>query len=386
MENKRKSYFIIILQSGLLWSALPVMWSYMPAYLDMNGFTAGQVGLLMAVNPIIAMIFQPLLGIQADRTRSKNRMFALLMAGAIMSVFFLPYNRTFILTLIIIMIMSLFQVSLIPISESITLEALEHIHKSYAPSRMAGTICYSASALLLGYLMDIKVHYLFYAVMLIGLVHIGVMFMMPTVSGHQSSENKIRFRALFEDHFLILFYVFSLVAALLMSFFYTFFPIYFLDLGGSSDRLGILFLIGAMSEVPFLLFADRILKRFGNHLILLISMFFIGFRILLLTFVTDPLQIYPIAALNGLAFIVFNYVIAVYINKTVKKELRTTGQTVLALSMGAGRIIGTMLGGILIDSIGLTLTNILSFILSLVAILAFVITISIIKKPKLRLQ
>lgn len=368
------------MQSGLIWSAIPVMWSYLSAYYQESGFSATQIGILMAINPMIAILFQPLLGMKADRAKSKNKIFAVLMAGSIVTTFFLPMNASYMFAFGVIVILSFFQVSLSPISESISLESLEHLNKSYAPSRMAGTLGYSVTAILFGYLMGINTDYLFYAAMLLSLIHIVVILKMPHIKGHQTRESHVPFRILFQDSYLILFFVFSSVAALLMSFYYTFLPIYFLDLGGSSDQLGIVFFISAISEIPFLLFADRIIRKIGNQVALLISMFAIGFRILLLVFVTSPAQIFPIALTNGLAFIVFNYVIAVYINKTVRKELRTTGQTVLAVSMGVGRIIGTLLGGYLIDAIGMDGTNILSFILSAVAMIGFALAANRIKR------
>ncbi len=380
MKQNKSPYPLIIMQSGLIWSAIPVMWSYLSAYYQENGFSATQIGILMAINPMIAIIFQPLLGMQADRARSKNALFAVLMAGSIIATFFLPMSTSYIYAIGVLVILSFFQVSLSPISESISLESLEHLNKSYAPSRMAGTLGYSVTAILFGYLMGINTDYLFYAAMVLSLIHIVVILKMPHVKGHQTRESRVPFRILFEDRYLILFFVFASVAALLMSFFYTFLPIYFLDLGGSSDQLGIVFFLGAISEIPFLLFADRIIRKIGNQVALLISMFATGLRILLLVFVTSPAQIFPIALTNGLAFIIFNYVIAVYINRTVRKELRTTGQTVLAVSMGVGRIIGTLLGGYLIDAIGMDGTNILSFILSAVAMFGFVLAAKRIKR------
>lgn len=374
MNTKRQAYPLVILQSALIWSGIPVMWSFMPAYFQLNGLTSSQIGILMSLNPIIAILVQPFFGVRVDRSPSKNRFFAILMLGSIGATFVLSFpGASFYLLIANILVLAFFQASLTPISESISLESLEKLKKSYAPSRMGGTIGYSLSAILLGYLMGINSRYMFYCAILISFVHILIILKMNTVKGHQTQENRVPLRVLFQDKTLLLFFLFASVGAMLMNFYYTFVPTHFLKLGGSSHQLGIIFFISAIFEVPFLLFADRIVKKLGNSLLLFISMIIVGLRILLLAIIKDPIYIYPLSALNGLCFIVFNYVIAVYINRTVAKELRTTGQTVLAVFMGSGRVLGTLVGGFMIDQLGMHSTGIISFSVSIAAIVLFVI-------------
>lgn len=373
MNKHTASYKIFVFQSALLWAGLPILWSFMPAFMQTHGFSVSQIGMLMAINPLIAISVQPFIGMRVDRSKSKNRIFILLMSGTLISVFLFPLNPVFSYILIMVSVLSFFQAGLIPISESIAIESVVHMGKSYAPVRMAGTIGYSITAIGIGYLMKLNTNTVFLSTIIIGGLNMLMVWRMPNVEGHPHIGKKVSIKVILEDKLLLLYNGFSIIAQLLLSFYMTFLPIFFLDLGGSQNQLGIVYFIAAMSEIPFLLGADRLLKKFGNQKLLILSMFVIGFRIFLLIFVKTPSWIYLISALNGLTFIVFSYTLAVYVNNTVKKELKTTGQTVLALSMGIGRILGAILGGFLIDGIGTHPTMILSFVLCIVAIVLFIL-------------
>lgn len=373
MTKHTPSYKIFVFQSALLWAGLPILWSFIPSFMQINGFTSSQIGLLMAINPLIAIMVQPMIGIRVDRSKSKNRIFILLMLGTLISVVFFPLSQLFSYVLIMVAILSFFQAGLIPISESIAIESVVHMGKSYAPVRMAGTIGYSITAIGIGYLMKINTISVFVSTVIVGGLNMWLVWRMPNVEGHQGDGRKVSVRVIFEDKLLLLYNGFSVIAQLLLSFYMTFLPIYFLNLGGTQGQLGMVYFIAAISEVPFLLGADRLLKKFGNQRLLIFSMFMIGLRIFLLVFVKNPSWIYLISALNGFTFIIFTYTLAVYVNNTVKKELKTTGQTVLAVAMGIGRILGSVIGGLLMDSIGAHSTMILSFGLCIVAIVLFLV-------------
>lgn len=373
MTKHTPTYKIFVFQSALLWAGLPILWSFIPAFMQTNGFSVSQIGLLMAINPFIAIIVQPLIGIRVDRSKSKNRIFILLMFCTLVAVIFFPLSKVFTYVLLMVSVLSLFQAALIPISESIAIESVVHMGRSYAPVRMAGTIGYSITAIIIGYLMRIDTNSVFISTVIIGGLNMFMVWRMPNVEGHQESGKRVSIKVIFEDKLLLLYNGFSIIAQLLLSFYMTFLPIYFLDLGGSQNQLGMVYFIAAMSEIPFLLGADKLLKKFGNQRMLVFSMFIIGLRILLLVFVKTPFWIYLISALNGFTFVVFAYTLAVYVNNTVKKELKTTGQTILAVAQGIGRILGSLLGGFLMDGIGAHPTMILSFALCLVAIILFLL-------------
>ncbi len=341
-----------ILQSALFWAGIPIMWGFLPTYFDGIAMTSGQIGILMAINPFVSIIAQPFFGTKTDKASSKNKIFNILMLLTVIGILLIPMHKDYRYVITIIFIVSIFQAALLPISESITLESLEHMGRSYGPVRTAGTVSYAFVAMLVGLMMRIDIKMIFYVTAFIGIANIIVVAQLPTVRGHHDRHHKVSYKVIFEDRMLKNFISLTVIAQMMVSFFMTFFAVYFVAQGGLSSQVGWLYFIAALSEVPFLFFADRIIERFGVKKTLLFSMLIFGLRFVILYFSQSPIWFYSISLLHGMTYIVFAYSLAVYINKTVRKELRTTGQTVLAVASSLGKIFGSLLGGVLIDKMG----------------------------------
>lgn len=69
-----------------------------------------------------------------------------------------------------------------------------------------------------------------------------------------------------------------------LGYFYTFFPARFMDLpGGTTQRLGLCYLIGAVSEIPLLLYFDRLVERWSAGKLLAGGAFLLAVRMALLS-------------------------------------------------------------------------------------------------------
>lgn len=152
-----------------------------------------------------------------------------------------------------------------------------------------------------------------------------------------------------------------------MGFYYTYFPIYFRKIGGSNELLGLAYFISAMSEIPFLLYADKILKRIGTRWALIGASGVAALRWLIISFIPNAYLVLPFQLLHGLIFIVLYYSMATYINQEVPKELKASGQTVNNLiGMGISRIVGSLLGGFLSDLYGIKMVFLYNSVLAFV--------------------
>lgn len=118
--------------------------------------------------------------------------------------------------------------------------------------------------------------------------------------------------------------------------------------------LGLAFFVTSLSEVPFLLFADRIVGKLGIKLTLLISVLIISVRWGLVHFLTDVNTLLIVGAMHGFSFIVFAFCMATYIGKNVPRELKASGQALNALlCMGIARTAGSAIGGLVSGMVGI---------------------------------
>ncbi|MFH5181883.1 MFS transporter [Paenibacillus sp. TAB 01] len=201
---------------------------------------------------------------------------------------------------------------------------------------------------------DHNIGYMFpvYALIMFGALLLLTRF--PRISGYQSAGSKMQIWVLFKNRKLMTYMGISLVLQITLGYYYTFFPVYYRQLGGDSVLLGWSMVISSLSEIPFLLFAQRILKRIRIPHILLISSVAASLRWFSFYFTDNPLWVLPAQVLHGLIFIVLSVTLAMFINQEVPKELKASGQTFHALlSLGVARIIGSFAGGFASEAFGM---------------------------------
>jgi PPP family 3-phenylpropionic acid transporter len=237
---------------------------------------------------------------------------------------------------------------------------------------MAGTIGFAVMSVVAGAIAKRYIGAIFVLCFAVIILNFIISFFLPKVKGYQFNAPKVPIWELFKNRELVLLMIFNLIIQTTLGFYYAFFPIYFRNMGGDNALLGWAMFISAMSEIPFLLFADKILNKIGVYYTLLGSGIVAAVRWLILHFVTNPYVVLPLQALHGLIFIVLSIALATYINREVPKALRASGQTMNGLiGMGLSRIIGSMLGGTLSDMVGIRQVFLYSSLLAFATVAAF---------------
>jgi MFS family permease len=124
--------------------------------------------------------------------------------------------------------------------------------------------------------------------------------------------------------------------------------------GGSDGELGMVFTIMAISEIPIFLYSKILIRKFKPLNLILFSTIFFILRQALYLVSTTPFHVLAIQLLQGPSFALFINGAVYYIDELAPPELKATAQT-FATSMffGISGIIGSYVGGWMIDSYGL---------------------------------
>lgn len=367
--NRYPYYFLLLY--AVTYMANAVYGTFIPIYLSNAGFSKTAVGTLLALGPFIAFIAQPIWGLASDRAASKNSILKTLIFGSAAAIVLYPLSINFFYILAVIVVFSFFQSSVAPVSDAITLEHLETSRWKFSRIRLAGTLGFALMSVVAGVIARKNIESIFILYFSIAMVAFFAVFRLPLVKGHQSEGKKVPIWHLFKIRELVILFAFSFVVQLTFGFYYSFFPIYYKQLGADSAMLGWAMFITSTSEIPFLLFADKILAKLGIKLTLISSSLIIAIRWMLLFFITDTYAILAVNATHGLTFIVFSFCMATFINKNVPKELRASGQTMNALCMGLARIIGSVFGGIFSDAAGIQQVFLHTSLIDFAAVIIF---------------
>jgi PPP family 3-phenylpropionic acid transporter len=346
--------------------------TFMPVYLKNIGLSQTSIATLLSLGPLIAILAQPVWGTVSDRSETKNKVLQLLTLGSAISVLLFPLSNQYLYLLLIICLTTFFQSSINPLSDAITLEHLAKTRWNFGPIRLAGTIGFAMMSVVFGMIAKRNINSIFIVYTIVMLITLLICTLLPKIKGHQNNRNKVSIFVLLKNRKLMLFMTLNFIIQITLGYYYSFFPIYFNQLGADNGLLGWSMLVSAMSELPFLLYGHKFIQKFGIPVILVGAAFFAGIRWLLLFFVHNPYLVLPIQLFHGLIFIVLSVTLAIFINQEVPKELKASGQTMNGLiSLGLARIIGSIAGGVASDYLGMRNIFLYNALLAFITFIVF---------------
>ncbi|MCS7458909.1 MFS transporter [Paenibacillus doosanensis] len=346
-------YFLLFYM--VIYMGNAVYGTYIPVYFQSVGAAPAEIGTLLSLGPLVAVLAQPMWGTIGDRAKTKNSVLAALLVGSGVMILLFPLSTAFYYLLAMVCLFTFFQTSIFAISDAITLEELDKQKRwAFGPIRLGGTIGFALMSLGFGYLAKVSIQYLFPVFAVVMLISLFLLLKFPKVSGYQSSGSKMQVWVLFKNRKLMLYMGINLVLQITLGYYYSFFPIYFRELGADNVMIGWSMVISSISEIPFLLLAGRIMAKVRLTHVFLVSSIATALRWFAFSFTENPYWVLPAQLLHGLMFIVLTVTMAMYINREVPKELKASGQTLNGLlSLGVARIIGSFIGGFASESFGM---------------------------------
>lgn len=299
----------------------------------------------MALGPALAIVLPLFLGHWADRSTSKNRVLGYLTAAGAVTALIFPLHSEFWYLFGVTLALAAFRSAQLPLSESILLEGLEARGKSYGPVRLAGTLSFALVSLLAGWLMGIHAWWTFGLATVVAFAQLGTISGLPLVPGHQASGPKVPLKTLRTVPGFVPLLLVTMGANIGLGFYNNAFSLYFLRLGGSEAGVGLFLFLAAASELPFLLNADRVLAWIGPRRAVVFALGVMAFRFLVMTVVPSAPWMLALALVNGLTYIILAYTLATWTSRTVPKELRASGQTLVGVANSVGVVLGSIVGG-----------------------------------------
>jgi len=347
----RQNYTLFIILYFFIYMGDVPGGTYLPLYLKSIGLQEASIGAILAIAPMMAMFVQPLWGIITDISKSKNSVLMIMLLGASLFFFLIPHipNSSIALLVGLIVLYNIFRSSTHGITDTIALEYLDTIKAKYGLVRMSGTVGYAVMSIIAGIIAARQLGNIFWLFAVPSASAAVLLLILPNVEGHYKKNSPVNFSSLFKQKELLLLTGIGLLFQSTSGFFHSFYSIYFTnDLGGSLQMLGIITSFSAFAEIPFLIFSDSLVRKFGIRSLMLCACFIGAVRWILTALVSTPEMQFFVQLLHGMNSIVFMFCMAVYINQSVPKEIKASGQTFYAFLVGIGsRVIGSWIGGIL---------------------------------------
>lgn len=329
---------------------------YISKYFQMRGADTARLSVLLAAGPLISIAAMPFWGARGDRSHSRNRVLRVMTLLCVALILLLPLSGSFWWMLPVSTLFAACYTSIQPMGDSIILESLlARDNQPFGPLRLCGSMSFAVFNLCFGLLVGERFSWVVYLTAGLLMCVFFSTYLLPPTPGHQSeSGRKMTLLDLFRLPGMAPLLILLMMLQLTMGYFYSFFSIHFTSLaGGSMGLLGLCYFLSAVSELPFLLNADRLVSRLGAGRLMCLSALAMMTRwILLAAFPSVPVAICS-QVLHGWGFIVMTVSMSKHMNATVPAELKSSGQLLLAVvGFGVARVSGILGGGLLSDALG----------------------------------
>lgn len=309
---------------------------FLSLYYRSTGLDLAQIGLLIALPGLIQIVATPLWGVLADALRLHRILLPLTIICTVVPIFFIGRSNTFVALLPLVAALAIFTAPIIPLADSATLASLGTQRERYGRQRVWGAVGWIISAFLFGMLFQSKgPSVIFLSYLLLGPLTALVAATMPRAELPRVHLQSAA-RTLLHDRRWAIFLGCILLIGCANGAIQGFLPLYLQDLGAGGEQIGLAISFGSVTELPVMLLAPLVLRRWGARPLLVTSGLLFALRAITYVFAPSYGWALAVQVLHGPCFA------ALYVGgvdeaqRLAPRGLETTAQS----------LFGTMLFGI----------------------------------------
>lgn len=376
--GKHSAWLRLFLINVSFWVACGSCAPFLSAYYKRIGLSFTQIGVLLAIGPIFAIFIQPLWAMLSDRT-GRRKLLLILLALCTAGAYLLYYLGTsFAVCLLAVLVVSLFSLALLPLCDALVIDRANAYGFPFARIRIGGTLGYAVMVFGAGMFLEKFDGAQFAVASVAYLLFAGAVMLLPqgcarkeaapvrkeaapvreeAASAREETATARRKavparESIFDTSEILFVLALALIESLGLGFCGSFTGSYAVELGFGSSLIGVLSCISALSEVPILLFAGKLMDRFGEIPLLIFSGVMMSLRLCLTGMGLVPAMI-SAQLLQSVTYMTTYICCTQYISKHVRAGKMSQGQSALAIvQSGLAAVASNLFGGMLVDAVG----------------------------------
>lgn len=348
---------------------------FLSSYFTSIGLSATQIGTLLIIQPVAVIAIQPLWARLSDRTGKRKAVLALLSALSALTVWAYYAGTGYSVVLIATIAFASFFSALLPLCDALVIEGCSERGIEFARIRMGGTLGYAFVVFVIGMYLEGHPEVQFVIVSLLCIAFLGAIVLLPAKPGAPHSQDRgaeascasaacsdkqrISQRSVrpifgvFRTREVIYVLLFALVSQIGLGFAGSFLGRYVVELGYGQGLVGTLSMISALSELPILLFADAIVRRFGEVKLLIASCFFMVVRVVLIGLGVIPSMVAG-QLMQSITYMTVYYSCTQYVSKEALSGHQSQAQGILVMvQSGVAMLVANLAGGVIGDAFGM---------------------------------
>lgn len=356
-----------------------IFFPYIALYLSSIDLSGGQIGLLLALIPLIGFLVQPLWGLVSD-VRHLHRyalVFACFGVAVVMMGYALTQNYWVLLILTV-----LHAILRAPIGILVTALALEHLSREstqtgFGSLRLWGSIGFAIASFGIGaFFVEDAIWWIVPLYALSNFALAAVALTIPDAEIHGQVNWREGFSLLSRERVLTRFLFGLLLIGFTLGIVNNYLSVYLADIGAAGWIIGTALAISALFEVPLMARVPAFIGRWGIRLVLIAGVAVLPVRYLLYAVIDEPILVLPTQVLHSIAMMSLLVVGVLYMDRLLLPKWRASGQSLYAASLqGIGPSIGLYTAGIIYQQAGIEVMWLLSAVVALLGttILAYVV-------------
>ena len=392
--DSRKSLNIKYMASQIFYfGAFAAMMGYASVYLLYKGFSNSTIGIILSLCSILAVFMQPALASFADNHKNieiRKIINTIVAIAIILSVALLviPTNQTLIFILIVA-IFSL-ETTIMPLINTLAFIFEKYgIQINFGIARGLGSVAYALTSMALGYIVEwfspdlLPICYVVFNALLFIVVHL---FVLPKnaqiVNADEESETEAEVQ---ENVSLLKFsskykkFIVFLLGFVLVYFAHTIINNFFIQIitnvGGNSSDMGNAVFLAAMLELPTMAYFTKLSQKVNCGTLIKASIVLFLAKHAITYLATNMVMIYIAQVLQMGAYALFIPASVYYVNCKVDNKDIVKGQSFVTTSMTMSGVFANIIGGFLLDAVGVSEVLLIGVILSLIGAVIVLFTV-----------
>jgi len=337
-----------------MFSTFSVMVFFLPLYFTDQGMNSAQIGTVIGWGAFISMIAQPFWGVVSDRKKTIKMVLLTLIVGSLLLASGMFAAKTVLLIGLLYLAFMFFNGAVASMSETLCVALAAERRMEFGKLRLWGEFGVGFAAVSLGLLVTQtgigSIGYIYAGAMLVALA--AALFLRDAKSTPEP-VNLAAFGRMFRQPKLLWFLVLVLMIAIPHRMNDSMLAIHLERIGGSETQLGLAWSIAAFCNIPLMLYAGRLIRRYSELGIFIAAAVVYIARWAIVSQAATPEVLIAVQVLQGITFPLFLVSSVQYIQNLVPVELRATGMAMFAVTfIGFGGLIGSSVGGSLMENYG----------------------------------
>jgi PPP family 3-phenylpropionic acid transporter len=354
----RLYYFLLIGGGGFLFPFINLFYTQ-------QGLSGAEIGWLSTVASLVALIVAPWWGRRSDATAHPRRLLQFGLLATSLCMLALSQQTIFAWMALIVMLDALFSINVAPLSDVVALAVTKQGRVGYGSVRLWGSLGWAVTALVGGWLIEqTGLFAMFAGYAISGFASIALLAMLRMPRWGKSADRtevpsavvtpppRLRqsLNQLTRDRTLLGLALALSVLLFAINGIRQFEPVFLKQLGAGETIIGLASTIGAMVELPAMLWVDRLGRRHGSGQLLRMSfLLYIATALSVVVAPTIPVILFS-HVIDGVAYSFFAVALVLFIGEVAPDRQVTMMMAVFTVTLPALiRMVSAPVGGWVFD-------------------------------------